>query len=271
MSRTSAWLLGPVLVALLACKGGKSESSAAKPEEGQSGSTTSASSKSGSSTTSGNAPRPGAQPATQGKVRVVDTRGFVSESGFVTIIGEVFNDTGSWIDTINVEVTLLGEDGNPLSVDSVAAADGRGEGVVPDISVLAPGASSPFKYLRDIKKLAKPYKSHKLSAHAFGAKYQHKVSVTNINQSQDDLGWWKVTGTITNDGDRPCRYPEAVIGFYGEDGKIYDVNSAMPKDDSVGALAKGASWSFDRPAALEDREHKVKTLKVWGNCAQDDD
>lgn len=259
MLRTSAWMLGPVLLALLACKG-KSESTAAKPEE---------SSASGGSTVPVSA-RPGAQPATQGKVRIVESRGFVSESGFVTIIGEVLNDTGSWIDTINVDITLLDDAGQPINVGSVAGAEGRGEGVVPERSVLAPGESSPFKYLRDVQKLGRPYKSHKLAAHAFGAKYQQKISVTNVTSARDDLGFWKVTGALTNDGERPCRFPEAVIGFYGSDDKLYDVNSAVPKDDT-NAIAKGASWSFDRPAALEDKGNVVKRVKVWGSCAQDDD
>lgn len=254
MSLRERWLAVPVLMALLACKGAptREETSPPAPEVSPTGDD-------------------GVVPASatgNGKMRIVESRAFTSESGFVMILGEVFNDTGSWVDTIGVDVQLLDAAGKPINVDSVAGAEGRGEGVVPERSVLAPGESSPFKYIRDVKKLARPYASHKLAAHAFAAKYQQKVSVTGVTSAREELGYWKVTGTLTNGADRPCRFPQAVIAFYGADGKLYDVSSAVPKDDT-NSLAKGASWSFDRPAALEDKTGLVKSVKVWGTCAQD--
>jgi hypothetical protein len=255
MFRTSSWMLGPVLFALLACKG-------------QRGETTSATAESNSPALGLPAPAPGSDPASSGKIRIINSRGYVSESGFVVILGEVVNDTGSWIDTIGVDVTLLDASGKPLNVDSIAAADGHSEGVVPERSVLAPGERSPFKYLRDVKKLSGTYEYHELAAHARAAKHEEKISVTNVASSREATGWWKASGTLTNAGDRPCRFPQAVIAFYSADGKLYDVSSAVPKDDK-NALVPGEAWSFDRPAALEDESAAAKEVKVWGTCAQD--
>jgi hypothetical protein len=257
MSTRKGWLVAPVLLALLACKGGRSE------EEGTIAPRVSAETTAtvGSTTVPANANG-------KGKMRIVESRAFTSESGFVMILGEVINETGSWVDRINVDVKLLDAAGKPIGVSSVAGAEGRGEGVVPERSVLAPGESSPFKYIRDVKKLARPYASHELAARAFAAKYQQKVRVLGVTSVREELGFWKVTGTLTNEADRPCRFPQAVIAFYGADGKLYDVSSAVPKDDT-NSLAKGASWSFDRQAALEDKTSAVKSVKVWGSCAQD--
>jgi hypothetical protein len=255
MSSRQSFFVVPVLLALLACTGARDEAEGATTARPESSSTE------GSATVEVSA-------SGKGKMRIVESRAFTSESGFVMIIGEVFNDTGSWVDRIGIDVKLLDASGKPIGVSSVAGAEGRGEGVVPERTVLAPGESSPFKYIRDVKKLARPWASHQLSAHAFAAKYRQKVGVADVTSVREKLGFWKVTGTLTNDGDRPCRFPQAVIAFYGADGKLYDVSSAVPKDD-VKALAKGASWSFDRPAALEDQSSVVKSVKVWGSCAQD--
>ena len=53
----------------------------------------------------------------------------------------------------------------------------------------------------------------------YGAsKYEQKVSVAGVTSVREELGFWKVTGTLTNEAERPCRFPQAVIAFYGADG-----------------------------------------------------
>jgi hypothetical protein len=196
-------------------------------------------------------------PLVEGKAR--------TEHGFVIIPGEVKNDTGKWLRSVHIDIELLDASGKPIHVDSIAAADGRKEGVVADRSVVPPGEVALFRYTRDMKKLAAGYASHRLSASGRVGDAGMAATVENIHTSKDDLGFFTVTGRVKSSGTNGCRSPQAVIGLYASDGKVYDVKTAGPDEWFQKVMPNGQTAEFSR-RAIDGRDGVFSDIKVWGDC-----
>ena len=199
MIRSSTWMIAPVLLALLACKGG-SRAEGGKPAA--EGTAPRGESKAESADRAASA----AVPASSSKggtlaLSVIEGRSGVEDTGFLHIIGEIRNDTSKWIESPKVAVVLMDAQGKPIGVDSIAAADGFGESALGMRHNVPPGEVSPFHYIRDIKKLARPYASHKLEPKAFPADSSFNATVADVKTDKENIGkteYWRITGTVKN-------------------------------------------------------------------------
>jgi hypothetical protein len=254
-----SWSILPLLAALLACKSGRNLAPQTDDSPSTNASTPSAPDVDFASATPKPARSDGRIPLSlvEGKSR--------TQHGFLIIPGEVKNDTGQWLRSVRIDIELLDASGKPIHVDSIAAAEGRGEGVVSDRSVVPPGEVALFRYTRDMKKLAAGYASHRLSASARPGDGTMAASVEGIQTTKDDLGFHTVTGKIRSTGSGGCRSPQAVIGLYASDGKVYDVKTAGPDAWFQKVMPSGQTAEFSR-RAIDGRDGVFSDIKVWGDC-----
>ncbi|MCC6898115.1 MAG: hypothetical protein IT377_04030 [Polyangiaceae bacterium] len=266
MIRSSPWTVAPLLLALLACKGGsRAEGTAAAPA-----STTAsrADSKAESADRAAGAAVPASSSSKGGTLAltVIEGRSGLEDTGFLHIIGEIRNDTTKWIESPKVAVLLFDAQGKPIGVDSIAAAEGFGESALGMRHNVPPGETSPFHYIRDIKKLARPYASHKLEPRAFPADSSFNATVADVKTDKETIGkteYWRTTGTVKNAG-KPCSNPAAVIAFYDANGKIVDTRSGLTEWDVKKAWPAGASLPF-KTGPVENK-WGFASSKVWGDC-----
>lgn len=241
-----------ILVALLACKAGNKSS--VEPELGAA-----AASDTQPASAPASPPKAGrvALPVVEGKSR--------TQHGFVVIPGEVKNTSSSWLRSVRVEIELLDASGKPIQVDSILGAEGWAEGVVGTRNVVPPGEVSVFRYTRDMKKLARPYASHRLSAEGVIGDDTMSASVSDIQQEKDKLDFYKLRGKVTSTGSAGCRSPQAVIGLYASDGKLWDVKSADPDEWFLKVMPKGTTADFEY-RAIDGQNGVFSRIEVWGDC-----
>lgn len=258
--------LAPLLLALLACKGGSASGTGSERAERSAPSVE-------SKAESANRAAAEAVPASSGSkgggtlaLTVIEGRAEVEETGFLHIIGLIRNDTSKWIESPKVHVQLLDAQGKPISVDSIAAAEGFGESALGMRHNVPPGEVSPFHYIRDVKKLARPYASHKLEPKAFPADASFDATVADVKIDKETVGkteYWRFSGSVKNAG-KPCINPEAVIALYDASGKIVDTASGLTVWDVKNTWPTGASLPFKTGPV--DTKGVIASSKVWGDC-----
>ena len=246
-------------MALLACKA--SSASTQNPSEQASG-------ESAQRAANESVPVATAASASTGNVplSLIEGRSGIEDTGFLHITGLIKNDSARWISFARVDIQLFDAEGKPIGVDSIAAAEGRGEGTYGLRDNTPPGESNPFHYIRDVKKLARPYASHKLTAHALYSDGTTHATVVDVKTDKEQIGkseYWRTTGTVKNSG-RECRYPKAVIAYFDASGKLYAAREGVDEWDVKQAFPPNATVAF-RAGPL-DTQGIVKDVKVWGDC-----
>lgn len=248
----------PALLALLACKGGSraeaaSETGKTESAERQAGAVVPASA-SGSSKSGGTL-----------ALTVIEGRSG-EEDGFVHILGLIRNDTPKWIESPKVSVILLDADGKPIGVDSIAAAEGFGESALGMLHNVPPGEVSPFHYIRDVKKLERPYASHKLEPKAFPSDGRYNASALDVKTDKETIGkneYWRTSGNVKNGG-KPCINPQAVIAFYDAGGKLVDTRTGLTEWEVKNQWPTGGTLAFKTGPV--DTRGRIASSKVWGDC-----
>lgn len=267
MIRASTWLAAPLLLALLACKGG-STTSARGEERGRAPADPAA--RTDDTASAERAARAAVPASAKGggtlALTVIEGRAGVEDTGFLHIVGLIRNDTPKWIESAKVSVVLLDAEGKPIGVDSIAAAEGFGESALGMRHNVPPGEVTPFHYIRDIKKLARPYASHKLEPRAFPSDGRFDAHAVDVKIDKETIGkseYWRFSGTVKNAG-KPCSNPEAVIALYDASGKIVDTRSGLTEWEVKNEWPSNGALPFKTGPV--DTKGVIASSKVWGNC-----
>ncbi len=263
MTRTSPVIVAPLLLALLACKGGSPTSSRAEAAGSE---TVNPKAESAERAASGAVPASSSSKGGTLALTVIEGRAEVEDTGFLHIIGLIRNDTPKWIESAKVSVLLFDADGKPIGVDSIAAAEGFGESALGMRHNVPPGEVTPFHYIRDIKKLARPYASHKLEPRAFPSDPSYDASASDVKIDKETIGkneYWRISGNVKNAG-KPCINPQAVIALYDQSGKIVDTRSGLTEWEVKNQWPTGGSLAFKTGPI--DTKGLIASSKVWGDC-----
>jgi len=174
---------------------------------------------------------PARAPFDASKLKIVEGKtGTDPVTGYLHLYGVVKNETGVAVENVKIMIDLFDTKGAPLGVEGwhkVAQKEahaGEKERALGHVFYLPPGASAPYHYLRDPKKLAGAYGSHKLVATANasrGPRASARIDAMSTRVVPDGHGEVTLTGTFTN-GALPCRSPEAYFGFFEGD-KLVDL------------------------------------------------
>jgi hypothetical protein len=200
-------------------------------------------------------------------------RAGIADEDFVQIAGEIRNASPDWVCTPQIDVELLDASGKALVIDSIVTATRkeRGkagiDGAVAQRTYLPPGEVAVFEYIRDVKKVAGKYASHRISAHARKCEVQPKVALEGFVAKKGEDGWYSVSGTIKNVGSIGCRSPKVVIGCYQADGKVYTADSEEPDDTFQKVLAPGQSVPFAIKSIENPGGNTITAVKGWADCA----
>ena len=261
MTRTSIFMTVPLFCALLACKGGSATKTDPAGTETTDPKTKSAERAVGAAVPASSTAKGGTLALT-----VIEGRAEVEDTGFLHIVGLIRNDTPKWIESAKVSVLLFDAEGKPIGVDSIAAAEGFGESALGMRHNVPPGEVTPFHYIRDIKKLARPYASHKLEPKAFPSDSSYDASASDVKIDKETIGkteYWRFSGNVKNAG-KPCINPQAVIALYDRSGKIVDTRSGLTEWEVKNQWPTGGSLAFKTGPI--DTKGVIASSKVWGDC-----
>ncbi|MCU0241442.1 MAG: hypothetical protein MUF51_03350 [Vicinamibacteria bacterium] len=216
----------------------------------------------------------GARDITNDKLKIVDGVCEIDPStNYVKIRGEVWNNSGKWIRSVDIKIQMFDASGKPITVSGFLAEqmkslgrDASADSVIAERFFVPPGEVAVFERLRDPAKLGAKYASHKLTAEAWAVTgTPPKMAIDNLKTGTDEFGYYEVSGTIRNVGTVPCRSPKAVLAFYTADGKVQHATYEGPDEYFQKHLAPGASVAFSRKNIIDGKG--AKSVKAWGDCS----
>ena len=177
------------------------------------------------------------------------------DNGFVMIAGQIANHSTKWARTIRMDITLYDQNGNVIFNDKAISAAGR----------VAPGTVTPFKYIRDEKKIQGTVAGYSISASAVESTPQPVLAVQGLNAVKGANGDFNVTGTIINQGSEACANPQIALVGKQSNGKIYDISGIvlMNGSDFLTSLAAGARNEF---TGILDSAGRINSVEVVGGC-----
>jgi hypothetical protein len=207
------------------------------------------------------------------KLKIVEgVSGIDPVTHYVKIRGEIWNNSGQWINAPRVNIELFDANGKSITVSGFLAEHKRSLGTDPRDGVMAqrnfvpPDEVAVFEYLRDPAKLGAQHASHKLEANAWAVEgTAPKMAIEGLKTAVTELGYFEVSGTIRNVGTVPCRSPKAVLGFYTADGKVMHATDEEPDEMFQKQLAPGKTVPFFRKNIMDAKG--AKDVKAWGDCA----
>ncbi len=188
--------------------------------------------------------------------------------------GEITNETTDVLETASARIFFYDAAGKEIGVDSIGTASqkdagdfGGGERFYADVGFIAPGASVPFHFMRNLDAIKGEVAAIELrarSAQRASGPVPKAVVVDLDDQVVGDKGLQKRTfkGKIRNDGDGPCRAPDLVLVFRDADGKIASVETLLTGVSSNDKLGRGDAIEFDTRAYVYGDDAWRATAKV---------
>lgn len=154
--------------------------------------------------------------------------------GYLTIVGEVRNDSNMDVGDAAVSVVLY---------DAQGERQGEIEGE-PVLSTLAPGEHSPF-ILKVKQSSSEVHYSVRATARAKGEMHTRSTSALRVVSSrrfEDDVGLYHVAGVVQNKGTGRVEQARVVIILYDRGSRVVNVGFGYPKP---AILAPGKYADFD--------------------------
>jgi hypothetical protein len=175
------------------------------------------------------------------------------ENGFLIIAGEVVNASGQWARGVRIDIELFDAGGARIHEDRVYAQRDH----------LAPNEVSPFKLIRDVRKIKGTYARHTLSVSAVPGPSTLSCVAEKVAVEKEATAY-RVRGVLRSTGSEPCRNAQAVAAGYDAGGRVYDVAGVYP-DVAKEGLAPEQSVPFE--LLLENHAGQIVDVKVWGACS----
>jgi hypothetical protein len=208
------------------------------------------------------------------------------------IWGVMKNKSNRTVRSISADITFYDAQGKLISIDSIGTAAKRdvqdsspGETIRSEVHDIAPGASAPFHYMRNLAAIKGQAASHRLTLRpapvasdpAVGVAVGVRESVAEMTSpalpgSTTTARRRAFEGTLRNDGKRGCRDPKLVIALLSPDGKIKETHAfdARATDNHKLTLAAGASVPFKGAVIVEGEEQwrEKAAVKSYVDCEE---
>jgi hypothetical protein len=210
------------------------------------------------------------------KLVVVEGRSGVFDE-FVHVVGEVKNETATPLQFVKVTIDLLDASGKPLDVvgwHKIAAREAHvpdDERAYVDVPYLPAGASAPFHYIRDVRKIRGTYARHRLRASGVPAPANGPIArVEDVTMTLGAFDTVQVEGKVRVVSSVPCAKASAFVGFFDakgtmiEEGTVFEVpgdNAGLPATIGPGETARlSGHHSFALAGA-------ATSVRAWASCA----
>jgi len=184
-------------------------------------------------------------------LEVYPGRDFISYDYF-HIVGEVKNNTNSWMDFVQIAATLYDESGNILGTDFTYLMQ----------DMLAPNSTGVFDLLSNVGGKASSVASYKLQVQGRESEnppYQDLELI--VGEGYSSYGYFHLPGEVKNTGSKNCEFTQIVAGFYNSEGKVVAADFTYSSLDQVLA---GSSSPFE--LLIDNLEGEFDSYKLWVDC-----
>ena len=166
----------------------------------------------------------GITPSVFGEVFIENDQQYIGDDKSLHIVGEITNNLKVPISQVNVLITLLDGDKNPIEVKEVNSL----------INTIMPGMKGPFELIVTNNE-AKDTKSYslRLDYESTHPKSQ-SIDITESKLSTDIHNNLMITGVVMNKGDITANTVAIIATLYDIEGKVAAVSKVHPEPDYLG-------------------------------------
>ena len=163
----------------------------------------------------------GLTPLVFGEVLIENDQQYIGDDDALHIVGEIINNLEIPINQINVNVTLLDENENIISIKETNSL----------VNTIMPGMRGPFDLIltnNDVKKT----KSYSLELdYKVSTPKNQVIDITESELSFDNYNNLIITGTVINRGDITANTVAVIATLYDKEGNVAAVSRIHPEPD----------------------------------------
>jgi len=166
----------------------------------------------------------GITPSVFGEVFIENDQQYIGDDKSLHIVGEITNNLKVPISQVNVLITLLDGDKNPIEVKEVNSL----------INTIMPGMKGPFELIVTNNE-AKDTKSYSLRLdYELSHPKSQSIDITESKLSTDNHNNLMITGVVMNKGDITANTVAIIATLYDIEGKVAAVSKIHPEPDYLG-------------------------------------
>jgi len=163
----------------------------------------------------------GLTPLVFGEVLIENDQQYIGDDDALHIVGEIINNLEIPINQINVNVTLLDENENIISIKETNSL----------VNTIMPGMRGPFDLILTNNE-AKNTKSYSLELdYKVSTPKNQVIDITESELSFDNYNNLIITGTVINRGDITANTVAVIATLYDKEGNVAAVSRIHPEPD----------------------------------------
>jgi len=163
----------------------------------------------------------GLTPLVFGEVLIENDQQYIGDDDALHIVGEIINNLEIPINQINVNVTLLDENENIISIKETNSL----------VNTIMPGMRGPFDLILTNNEVKKT-KSYSLELdYKVSTPKNQVIDITESELSWDNYNNLIITGTVINRGDITANTVAVIATLYDKEGNVAAVSRIHPEPD----------------------------------------
>jgi len=163
----------------------------------------------------------GLTPLVFGEVLIENDQQYIGDDDALHIVGEIINNLEIPLNQINVNVTLLDENENIISIKETNSL----------VNTIMPGMRGPFDLILTNNE-AKKTKSYSLELdYKVSTPKNQVIDITESKLSFDNYNNLIITGTVINRGDITANTVAVIATLYDKEGNVAAVSRIHPEPD----------------------------------------
>jgi hypothetical protein len=176
---------------------------------------------------------------------IQNSSAWIDTLGILHIFGEVNNTGDAWLQYIKITGTL--RDGSGGIVDVIFTFT--------TVRYLPPGGVAPFDMTEiDTAKSARVQSYTLVGEFQETAAIAQQLSVVNVADSKNVLGWLEVVGEVENHASAPSVYTKVAATFYDADGNVTYVTFTFTQPNEI---PPGGRYAFKVTVGSDERTTQV--------------
>jgi len=179
---------------------------------------------------------------------VLNDAAYGGEQGFVRVLGEIYNNTGSRQENVLVIISFYDDLGRKVAEEPVP----------PVVEVVPQGIKVPFDLETELRT---PYARYEIRVESSETDRQPRMDLEVVDHSVSGGEPYVITGEIHNPGDPLSAYAEIIATLYDATGRVMGVGYAFL---SASELGPGQTRPFDVIADKAEGSVASYTLLALG-------